>query len=301
MHPSKITKILNASNEGDSNLMKDECIEEKENRYTRLKAIKEFGYDIDWDNLKQYHIGVIGVGGLGVVSSEMAVRCGVGKLTLFDFDKVEEVNLNRSMYKPKHIGLLKAEVAKKILKKINPDVEIAAFSKDVMRMEFEPIFDDLIQDMDLILNGVDNLPAREYLNVKCVKYRIPYIDAGASRSGLSGYVHPIIPFQTACSACLKRVSIKPPSERGKPCTASLPSTMAILASIQIQEMLKYLLKFGEPINYLMYNFITGEFSSYKALRDKNCLICGENSKIIKIEKTSLDDEKMEDLIKKLEE
>ncbi|MFX1257778.1 MAG: ThiF family adenylyltransferase [Promethearchaeota archaeon] len=52
-----------------------------QNRYTRLKAIKEFGYDINWNDLRQYHIGIVGVGGLGCVSAEMAVRCGVGKVS----------------------------------------------------------------------------------------------------------------------------------------------------------------------------------------------------------------------------
>jgi ubiquitin-like modifier-activating enzyme 5 len=271
-------------------------------RYTRLKALKEFGYDINWDNLKKFHIGIIGVGGLGAISAEMATRCGIGRISLFDFDIVEEVNLNRLFYKPEHVGSLKVDAAKSILNQVNPDVKIFTYGKDIMDMDFEPIFDELIQDMDIILNGVDTLPAREYLNIKCVRYKIPYINAGASRSGLSGYVHPIIPYKTACSACLKRISIKSYKDRGEPCSASLPSTMAILASIQIQEMLKYLLKFGKMIDYIMYNMLSGEFSHYKTLRDKNCPICGqdwiteEDFKESKLEKNEINE-----LIKKLEE
>ncbi|MFX1288014.1 MAG: ThiF family adenylyltransferase, partial [Promethearchaeota archaeon] len=145
-----------------------------QNRYTRLKAIKEFGYDIIWDDLKQYHIGIVGVGGLGCVSSEMATRCGVGKLTLFDFDTVEFVNLNRSMFKPENVGQPKVEVAYKILKEINPDVEIFYFQNDIMDNNFEATFELEISKMDIILNGLDNIPAREYLNSKCVRLKIPY-------------------------------------------------------------------------------------------------------------------------------
>ena len=90
-----------------------------QDRYIRLKAIKEFGYDINWDDLRKHHIGIVGVGGLGCVSAEMAVRCGIGKLSLFDFDTVEIVNLNRSMFKEEHIGYPKIEIAAKILKKVN--------------------------------------------------------------------------------------------------------------------------------------------------------------------------------------
>ena len=247
----------------------------REHRYTRLKAVREFGYDINWDDLKEKHVGIIGVGGLGTVSAEMAVRCGIGKVSLFDFDKVEEVNLNRSLFKPKHIGLLKIDVAKKSFNNINPDVEVLAYGKNIMSFDFEPIFEEKIKEMDIVLNGLDNLPARDYLNVKCIKFRVPLIDAGASRSGLNGYVQTIIPYQTPCSACLKRISFNLPLETAKPCTASLPSTMAILASIQVQEMLKYLLKFGKPVGYIMYNMLTGEFINYKTKRAESCLICGD--------------------------
>jgi ubiquitin-like modifier-activating enzyme 5 len=239
-----------------------------EDRYTRLKAIKEFGYDIDWEDLKSFHIGIVGIGGLGCVSSEMATRCGIGKLTLFDFDEVADVNLNRSMYKPKDVGKSKVEVASNVLKSINPDVNIIYFKNDIMDIDFEPIFEREILKFDIILNGLDNIPAREYLNIKCIRHKIPYIDAGASRSGLSGYVQPIIPYETSCAKCIKSFQINPA------CVASLPSTMAILASIQIQEMLKYLLKFGKLIEYIVYDMISGQFINYKTKRDENCPICG---------------------------
>ncbi|MFX1500445.1 MAG: ThiF family adenylyltransferase [Promethearchaeota archaeon] len=274
----------------------------KETRYTRLKAIKEFGYDVDWDLLKKFHVGIIGVGGLGCVSSEMVVRCGVGKLSLFDFDTVEIVNLNRLMFKEEHIGFKKVQVASGILKEINPDVEIKIYDKNIMDIDFESKFEESISKMDIILNGLDNIPAREYLNVKCIKLNIPYIDAGASRSGLSGYVHPVIPYKAACAKCISSIGLDLPDERGEPCVASLPSTMAILASIQVQEMLKFLLKFGEMIDYLMYDMVNGRFSSYTTQLDENCPICGKESKKLKNEvapKISASD--LDDLINKIKD
>jgi len=244
-------------------------------RYTRLKAIKEFGYDIDWKELKKKHVGIIGIGGLGCVSSEMVVRCGVGKLTLFDFDTVDIVNLNRNMFRIEHIGRPKVEVAAEVLNDINSDVEISFYNHDILDSNFELEFEKEISQFDIILNGLDNISAREYLNIKCIRLNIPYIDAGASRSGLSGYVHPVIPYKTACAKCIGSLGINFPKERGEPCVASLPSTMAILASIQIQEMLKFFFKIGEMIDYLMYNMLSGKFLSYKTARDENCNVCGK--------------------------
>jgi len=273
-----------------------------QNRYTRLKAIKEFGYDVNWGDLRKYHIGIVGIGGLGCVSAEMAVRCGVGKLSLFDFDTVEIVNLNRHMFKEEHIGQPKVEVASKILKEINSDVEIKCFDNDIMDPGFESKFKYEIEQMDIILNGLDNIPAREYLNAKCVLFKIPFIDAGASRSGLSGYIHPIIPYKTACAKCISSIAIDIPDERGEPCVASLPSTMAILASVQIQEMLKYLLKFGEMIDYLMYDMITGKFLTYETKRDENCPICSIKShNYTKTIKPKISKGEIDDLIEKLKE
>jgi len=270
-----------------------------QDRYTRLKAIKEFGYDVNWDNLKKYHTGIVGIGGLGCVSAEMVVRCGVGKLSLFDFDTVDIVNLNRHMFKDEHIGQPKVEVASKILKEINPDVEIRSFNNDIMDPSFESKFEYEIKQMDIILNGLDNIPAREYLNAKCVLFKIPIIDAGASRSGLSGYIHPIIPYKTACAKCISSISIDIPDERGEPCVASLPSTMAILASIQIQEMLKYLLKFGKMVDYVMYHMITGDFLNYKTIRDINCPICGDKAYKGKIDvKPKISKQELDEIIEK---
>ncbi|TXT63145.1 MAG: hypothetical protein BAJALOKI1v1_780008 [Promethearchaeota archaeon] len=267
----------------------------KQDRYTRLKAIKDFGYNINWDDLQKIHIGIIGVGGLGCVSSEMAVRCGIGELSLFDFDTVEMVNLNRHMFKIEHLGQHKVEVARIMLNEINPDVHIYCFNDDIMDPTFEQQFENQIDTIDIILNGLDNIPAREYLNAKCINHNIPYIDAGASRSGLSGYVHPVIPQKTACAKCLNSIGVNMPDERGEPCVASLPSTMAILASIQIQEMLKYLLNFGEMIDYIMYNMIKGEFLNYTTQRDPQCPICGQTDDHypqcmnVKISKKKLDE------------
>lgn len=41
----------------------------------------------------------MGVGGVGSVVAEMLTRCGIGKLVMYDYDKVELANMNRYIYK----------------------------------------------------------------------------------------------------------------------------------------------------------------------------------------------------------
>ena len=246
-------------------------------RYSRLLAISEYGFDIDFSKLKAKTVTIAGAGGIGSLSAEMLARCGIGKLIILDLDTVEEVNLNRIMYKPEHIGRKKAEVCTEILHDINPDVNVEFVAIDIMNIEFEHAFELIISHSDLILNGLDNVPARQYLNVKCVSLRKPYVDAGALRSGFGGYVHLVIPKKTACYQCTASVQINTKSNdaRGPQCAASLPSTLAIISSLQVQHALKFLLNFGITKDFISYNGFTDEFTFLELQRDKNCYVCGQ--------------------------
>ena len=66
-------------------------------------------------------------------------------------------------------------------------------------------------------------------------------------------------------------------ERGEACTASLPTTMALIAALQVQETLKYLLNFGKLADYLSYNALTGETIAYQTQRDPQCDACASES------------------------
>jgi len=46
---------------------------------------------------------IVGLGGIGSVAAEMLTRCGVGKLLLFDYDKVELANMNRLFFRPDQV------------------------------------------------------------------------------------------------------------------------------------------------------------------------------------------------------
>lgn len=64
----------------------------------------------DYQKITKKAVVLVGVGGVGSVAAEMLVRCGIGKLILFDFDSVELSNMNRLFFTPKDVGLTKVEV-----------------------------------------------------------------------------------------------------------------------------------------------------------------------------------------------
>jgi len=92
------------------------------NPYSRLMALKRMGIVENYEKIREYTVAVVGVGGVGSVTAEMLTRCGIGKLILFDYDKVELANMNRLFFQPHQAGLSKVEAAARTLEGINPDV-----------------------------------------------------------------------------------------------------------------------------------------------------------------------------------
>ena len=58
-------------------------------------ALKRMGIVDNYEEIRLHSIIIVGMGGVGSVVGEMLTRCGIGKLILFDYDKVELANMNR--------------------------------------------------------------------------------------------------------------------------------------------------------------------------------------------------------------
>lgn len=67
-------------------------------------------------------IHIIGCGSVGSTVAENLARCGVTKMTLWDFDKVEPHNLANQMFRQKDVGRTKIEALADMLAEINPDI-----------------------------------------------------------------------------------------------------------------------------------------------------------------------------------
>ena len=66
-------------------------------------------------------IHIIGCGSVGSTIAENLARCGVTKMTLYDFDRVEKRNIVNQMFRQQDIGKLKVEALRDIIVDINPD------------------------------------------------------------------------------------------------------------------------------------------------------------------------------------
>lgn len=109
----------------------------------------------EWMNrLKQLHVAVYGLGGVGGWCCEALVRSGVGKLTIIDDDIVQPSNLNRQCCATaKTIGMKKADAMKSRLLEINPDADITAVSE-----RFAPGMHPVV--CDVIVDAIDSVDCK---------------------------------------------------------------------------------------------------------------------------------------------
>ncbi|XP_057680346.1 ubiquitin-like modifier-activating enzyme 5 isoform X1 [Corythoichthys intestinalis] len=253
------------------------------NPYSRLMALKRMGIVDNYESIRTFTVAVVGVGGVGSVTAEMLTRCGIGKLLLFDYDKVELANMNRLFFQPHQAGLSKVEAAEHTLRNINPDVSFETHNYNITTMDnFNHFMERLshggLEDgkpVDLVLSCVDNFEARMAINTACNELGQTWMESGVSENAVSGHIQLINPGETACFACAPPLVVaanidEKTLKREGVCAASLPTTMGVVAGILVQNVLKYLLKFGRVSYYLGYNAMQDFFPSMSMKPNPQC-------------------------------
>ena len=212
--------------------------------------------------LKNSHVVVVGVGGLGCASSIYLTAAGVGHITIVDFDAVELSDLNRQiLYWEEDIGKKKIEVAQKKLSKLNQGVEITPIFAKITEKNVHSVTDGT----QIVVDGLDNLPARLVVNSACIKQRLPYIYGCVSR--LRGMITTIIPGKTLCLACAH-----PEGPKG---LGVLGVTPAVIANLQALEAIKIIIGHSPSLagKLLLFNGNDLKFRVYDIKRDENCKVC----------------------------
>ncbi|XP_017906774.1 PREDICTED: ubiquitin-like modifier-activating enzyme 5 isoform X2 [Capra hircus] len=255
---------------------------------SRLMALKRMGIVKDYEKIRTFTVAIVGVGGVGSVTAEMLTRCGIGKLLLFDYDKVELANMNRLFFQPHQAGLSKVQAAEHTLRNINPDVLFEVHNYNITTVENFEHFMNRISNggleegkpVDLVLSCVDNFEARMTINTACNELGQTWMESGVSENAVSGHIQLIIPGESACFACAPPLVVaanidEKTLKREGVCAASLPTTMGVVAGILVQNVLKFLLNFGTVSFYLGYNamqdfFPTMSMKPNPQCDDRNC-------------------------------
>src|SRR4051812_35120332 len=128
--------------------------------------------------LRNAHVCVIGIGGVGSWGVEALARSGLGQLTLIDLDDVCVSNVNRQLHAlDGEIGRSKVEVMARRVQAINPGCvvhPINAFFTEANAKEL------LAQRFDYLLDAIDSSTKKSHLIALCRELGIPVLTTGAA-------------------------------------------------------------------------------------------------------------------------
>ena len=236
--------------------------------YSRQTILKELG-EKGQQQLAKSKVAVVGVGGLGTVSSLYLALAGVGYIRLIDQDTVETHNLHRQiLYNTDDLHYPKTEVAAKKLEKLNPLLSVEVFPENVNAGNVERLLDGV----DCVVDGLDNMVTRYVVNRASVKLTIPYVFGAAI--GIEGNLSVFAPPETGCLECLmpniSDSDLLTCSTRGV-----LGATTGIIGAMQAMETIKLLAGIGSTLKgkLLVCDFSDMDFTTIEISKSTRCPVC----------------------------
>lgn len=244
------------------------------NQYYKRQTILEEVGDLGQQQLGQAKIIVIGAGGLGSPVLNYLVSAGVGHIIIYDFDVVEESNLHRqTLFSPNQIGQNKANVAKEILSKKNPLIQIESVPSKFDRSS-------QVGGVDLIVDCTDNFKTKFLAHDLSYQQGIAFCIASIHK--FEGQIQ-FFNFKNHPKGCLRCLWESTPSSNCVETCAQagvIGATPGVIGSIQAMEIIKFLIGMNHLANNenLIINLV--DFSSFKIKipSNPNCPICGENKR-----------------------
>lgn len=233
-------------------------------RYSRQILFPGFGEE-GQRKLREKHVLIAGIGGLGSPVAIYLASAGVGKLTLVDCDHVDLSNLNRQiLHWEEDVGSRKVLSAARKLRALNHETEIEPLA---VRLDRDNAH-GLLKGIDLAIDCLDTMEARFILNSACFRQVIPFIHGGVT--GMWGEVATFLPGKTCCLECAFNRDTK---DKG-PIPVFGP-TAGTVASLQAMEAIKFLSGLGRLLTDRML-YLNGEemeFFSVMLQRKSGCVIC----------------------------
>lgn len=125
------------------------------------------------EKLRNSHVAVFGIGGVGGHAAEALARSGIGALDLIDSDVVSVTNINRQIIATlDKVGRYKVDVMKERIAVINPEAQVTAYRKFFLP-ENSDEFD--FTQYDYIVDAVDTVSAKIELVMKAQVAGVPVI------------------------------------------------------------------------------------------------------------------------------
>ena len=136
------------------------------------------------DKMKQSHVLVVGLGGVGSYAAEALVRAGVGQITIVDGDRVVQSNINRQLQAlHSTIGESKSGLIAKRLKDINPELVLTEVHHFLNPEDIEAL---LSRNFSYVLDCIDSVTPKLTIIKLCKQRKLKFI----SSMGAGGKMDP---------------------------------------------------------------------------------------------------------------
>jgi len=167
---------------------------------------------------------VVGSGAIGceILKNLASIDAGTrhkkgGSIILTDMDTIEKSNLSRQLlFRDTDVGKFKSAAAHEAVQRLNPRVQLDIHTSKVGEdsASKNSSFNDAFwsDGVDVIMNALDNVEARLYMDSQCVANRKAMIDAGTL--GAKGNVQVVVPSQSESYGS----SVDPPEPTIPVCT-----------------------------------------------------------------------------------
>ena len=240
-------------------------------RYSRHIIMPQVG-SVGQRKLMEARVLILGAGGLGSPASLYLALAGVGTLGIVDFDAVDLSNLQRQiLHRTEDVARPKVESARETIAAHNPDVRVVPHN---VALTSENAL-DIISQYDIVVNGMDNFPARYLTNDACVLLRKPLVDGSVLL--FDGQATVYLPGK-GCYRCL--YPTPPPPGLVPSCAEAgvLGALPGVIGCIQAIETIKLILGVGESLSgrLLLFDALSMEWRSVRIHRDPECAVCGDH-------------------------
>ena len=243
-------------------------------RYSRQIILKRVGV-IGQKKLLKSRVLIIGAGGLGSPISIYLAALGIGKIGIVDKDNVEISNLSRQIiFETNDVNKKKSSTAISKLRKINPDIKLKSFSKNLTIMNINKI----AENFDLIIDGSDNFRTRFLINDYCLKNKKILISGAISKFDGQVYTFNSSKKKSPCLRCFIPTMPKNPNVDNCEYEGVLGPLAGIIGSIQANEAVKEILGIGDTLcgHILIIDALKLTFRKIKLNKRTDCY-CNEKN------------------------
>ncbi len=239
-------------------------------RFSRQIIVREIGVK-GLVKLRNSRVAVIGCGATGSAEAELLARLGVGFIRVVDKDFVDLSNLPRVhlMYtEDARKAIPKAVACAERIKSIDPDIEVEPV---VARVGPDNIL-DIVGDVDLIMDGTDNMEIRYLINDAAVKLGKPWIFVGAET-----WYGNVLLVEPGKGPCLRCFMPRPIVERHDVCDilGVVNTAVTMTASVAATLALQLLLGMEADHDHLyVVDALRLELDKVRIKRNEKCPTCG---------------------------